>query len=224
MLKIIPTLTLLLGLSGTVTSISLDLFDLEFSLLYLSGLSIFLLMYVTKFGWFRIQKILIDIASLLGIFLIYLICRSTLLRDLPGWDPTSGLIDLALSTLLMGSFITLYLLGSRGGFSSQKALSIMSAVLIFGLMALIPFHLARADSLVLPTNLAMVSFLSVNAWLFFVRIGLLLGLLILLFRITYLIRSDNQNCKKIFIPLSIGLVLLLGAEITNRCLLVMSAH
>lgn len=236
MLKTIPSIALSLSIIGALiyflhpghpigTIRDIHLFqaswlewELVLTIAYLGLLILFIIFTLANTGWKRFQKILLDLTSIAGIVLVYIMARVYMTTSQPNWNSWYTVLSFAGSTLIMGAPFLLLIIARNGSYSSQKGLAWLTILMLILSIAVLPlfmgFLLQNDES----GRLALDMMLSDKAWLFFGRILFQIVGLLLILRSLFVIRSDIDQCRSLIIPVMIALISIFVAQAFERIL------
>lgn len=188
------------------------------SLSYLLLLLFYLAFTMAKTSWKRIQKVIIDLASLIGLSIIYFSARYLMTSTYPFWNTVFTPLAFYATSFVLGSGSLLLLISKEGSYSSQRALAGISALFLAFLLVLIPLFLNSLEGLGTIGQKAENLLINELSWIFFGRILLILIALGASLRALFVIRSTQTRCYALWWPMSIALVSALVAEVGGRYL------
>lgn len=166
----------------------------------------------------RSYKWLLDLTSLTGLVLVYVMSRIYWMPSMPAWNSIFTPISFYLAVLLFGSCFLLLFQLNKGSWASQKGL----AVLVFAIpviqIGILPFHMSwlgeAGDSARLSLSLLLNQYLPA----FYLRLGFEILTVGCGFWAFFSIRSDTLKSRNLFIPALLAFITMAVALIIDRFL------
>lgn len=181
-------------------------------LLIITGLQFLFPVSVRSYKW------LLDITSLTGLVLVYVMSRIYWIHSMPAWDSIFTPIDFYLAMLLFGSsFLLLFQLNS-GSWASQKGLAILIIAIPIIQLGLLPVHMswleASGDSARQSVSLLLNQYLPA----FYLRLGFEILTVAFGLWAFFSIQSDTLKRRNLFIPALLAFITAVGALVIDRFL------
>lgn len=166
----------------------------------------------------RYYKGLLDLTSLTGLVLVYVMTRIYQLPSMPAWDSIFTPISFLLAVLLSGScFLLLFQLNS-GSWASQKGLAVLVIAIPVIQIGLLPVHMSWLGEAGDSTRQSLSLLLNQYLPAFYLRLGFEILTIAFGFWAFFSIRSDTLKRRNLFIPALLAFITMIGALVIDRFL------
>lgn len=166
----------------------------------------------------RSYKWLLDLSSLCGLLLVYIMTRIYQLPSMPAWNSIFTPIGFYLTVLLSGSCFLLLVQLNSGSWASQKGLAILIIAIPVIQIGLLPVHMSWLGEAGDAARQSLSLLLNQYLPAFYLRLGLQFLTVAFGFWAFFSIRSDTLKRSNLFIPALLAFVTMAGALMIDRFL------
>ena len=165
-----------------------------------------------------IYKWLLDLATVAGLLLVYVMTRIYQLPSVPAWNSIFTPAGFFLAILLSGSSLILLFQLTSGSWACQKGLTMLIIVSAICLIVLMPVQMSWLDEAGHSARLSLNLLLNDYLPAFYLRLGLEILTLAAGIWAFFSIRSDTLKRSKLFIPALSAFIAATGSIVLDRFL------
>jgi anaerobic dimethyl sulfoxide reductase subunit C (anchor subunit) len=166
----------------------------------------------------RSYKWLVDITSVAGLVLIYVMSSIYMLPALPACNSIFTPVGFYLAMMLSGSSVLLLFQLDSGSWASQKGLAVLIIAIPVIQIALLPFHMSWLGEAGDSTRQSLSLLLNRYLPAFYLRLGFEILTVAFGFWAFFSIRSDTMKRRNLFIPSLLALITSIAALAIDRFL------
>jgi len=166
----------------------------------------------------RSYKWLIDLTSVTGLVLIYIMSRIYQLPAMPAWNSLFTPVYFFLAAFLSGGCVLLLFQLNHGSWASQKGLAVLIIAVPVIQIALLPVHMSWLGEAGDATRESLSLLLNQYLPAFYLRLGFELLTAAFGFWAFFSIRSDTTKSRNLFIPALLACITTVGVLIVDRFL------
>lgn len=166
----------------------------------------------------RTYKWLLDITSLTGLVMIYIMSRIYQLPAMPAWNSVFTPVSFFLAALLSGSSFLLLFQLNKGSWASQKGLALIIIAIPVIQVALLPVHMSWLEEAGDATHQSLSILLNQYLPAFYLRLGFEILTVAFGFWAFFSIRSNTLKNRNLFIPGLLAFITMAASLIFDRFL------
>lgn len=167
-------------------------------IIYLLFTGLFVLLLVYKSDWKRMGWIFLNLATVSGMILIFIMSRIYSSLPIPVWQPTFTFLNFVAATLTLGSGFMLLMHIKKGSLSGQHSLTWILGLVLLLEIIFIPIFLTYLDQNSDASRQSLYLLLENFKIVFYLRLGFQILSLGLLSMAIIALRSSSSNYKKLF--------------------------
>lgn len=166
----------------------------------------------------RSYKWLLDITSLTGLILVYVMSRIYQLPSMPAWNSIFTPIGFYLAMFLSGSSLILLFQLNNGSWACQKGLTLLIIIIPIIQIVLLPVHMTWLETAGESARQSQSLLLNQYLPTFYLRLGFEILTLAFGFWAFFSIRSDTLRRRNLYIPAILSFATIIGALVIDRFL------
>jgi anaerobic dimethyl sulfoxide reductase subunit C len=166
----------------------------------------------------RAHKWILDITSITGLILVFVMSRVYLIPSMPAWNSIFTPIGFFIAMLLSGSSLILLFQLNNGSWACQKALTLIIIVLAVTQIGLLPVHMSWLGEAGASTRESLSLLLNQYLLAFYLRLGLEILTVGFGLWAFFSIRSDTTRKRNLFAPVILAFATSFGALFIDRFL------
>jgi anaerobic dimethyl sulfoxide reductase subunit C len=169
-------------------------------------------------GTVRTHKWILDLTSITGLILVFVMSRVYLIPAMPAWNSIFTPIGFFIAMMLSASSLLLLFQLNNGSWACQKALTMIIIVLPVIHIGLLPIHMSWLGEAGESTRQSLNLLLNQYLLAFYLRLGLEILTVGFGLWAFFSIRSDTTRKRNLFAPAVIAFATSVGAILIDRFL------